>query len=75
MSINLQRERAYYLAHHDILSQLYDGHFIVIKGEVVIGAYDDAAWAALKTRKRFAGGAFLVEKVAAGSHGGGHAAR
>lgn len=76
MSLDLQRERAYYLAHHDILSQLYDGQVIVIKGEVVLGAYDDAAWAAPKTRKRYAGGAFLVEKVAAGaSHGVGHAAR
>ena len=75
MSFDLQRERAYYLAHHDILAQLYDGQVIVIKGEVVLGAYDDAAWAAPKTRKRYAGGTFLVERVAAGtSHGAGHAA-
>ncbi|MEO8056885.1 MAG: hypothetical protein ABI671_01075 [Burkholderiales bacterium] len=76
MSLDLQRERAYYLAHHDTLAQLYGGQVIVIKGDVVLGAYDDATWAAPKTRKRYAGGAFLVERVAARtSHVAGHAAR
>jgi len=75
MSLNLHRERAYYLAHQDVLAQLYDGQVIVIKGDVVLGAYDDAAWAAPQTRKRYAGGAFLVEKVAAVSHRAEYAAR
>jgi UDP-2,3-diacylglucosamine pyrophosphatase LpxH len=65
MSTDLQRERAYYRAHQDTLAQLYDGQFIVIKGDVVLGAYDEAAWAAPQTRKRYAGGVFLVEKVGA----------
>ena len=64
MSLDLHRERAYYLAHQDTLAQLYDGQFVVIKGDVVLGTFDDAAWAAPQTRKRYAGGAFLVEKVA-----------
>ncbi len=76
MSIDLHRERAYYLAHQDTLAQLYGGQFVVIKGDVVLGTYDDAAWAAPQTRKRYEGGAFLVEKVAvAGSRGASFAAR
>ncbi len=76
MSLDLHRERAYYLAHQDTLSQLYGGQFVVIKGEVVLGAYDDATWAAPQTRKRYAGGAFLVEKVtAAASRAAEYAAR
>lgn len=70
MSFDLHRERAYYLAHRDTLAQLYDGQFVVIKGDVVLGTYDDAAWAAPQTRKRYAGGAFLVEKVAAAASRG-----
>ncbi|MEO8806033.1 MAG: hypothetical protein ABI433_08120 [Burkholderiaceae bacterium] len=75
MSLSLHRERAYYLAHQDVLAQLYDGQVIVIKGDVVLGTYDDAAWAAPQTRKRYAGGAFLVERVAAASRGAEYAAR
>jgi hypothetical protein len=76
MSLDLHRERAYYLAHQDTLAQLYGGQFVVIKGEVVLGTYDDATWAAPQTRKRYAGGAFLVEKVAAAaSRGAEYAAR
>lgn len=63
MSIDLRRERAYYLAHQDTLAQLYGGKFVVIKGDVVLGTYDEVAWAAPQTRRRYAGGAFLVQKV------------
>ena len=70
MSIDLHRERAYYRAHQDTLAQLYGGQFVVIKGDVVLGTYDDAAWAAPQTRKRYEGGAFLVEKVAAAASRG-----
>jgi UDP-2,3-diacylglucosamine pyrophosphatase LpxH len=64
MSLDLHRERAYYLAHQAVLAQLYDGQVIVIKGDVVHGTYDDATWATPQTRKRYAGGAFFVERVA-----------
>ena len=50
MSIDLHRERAYYLAHQDTLAQLYGGKFVVIKGDVVLGTYDEVAWAAPQTR-------------------------
>ncbi len=76
MRLHLHRERAYYQAHQAVLAQLYDGQVIVIKGDMVLGAYDAAAWAAPQTRKRYAGGGFFVEKIAAAaSRGAVHAAR
>jgi hypothetical protein len=76
MRLSLNRERAYFRAHQDTLAQLYSGRVIVIKGDLVLGAYDDATWAAPQTRKRYAGGTFFVERVAASaSHVAKHAAR
>lgn len=72
MKLDLHRERAYYLAHQDTLEQLYDGQVVVIKGDVVLGTYDDETWAAPQTRKRYADGVFLVQKVGAAAS---HAAR
>lgn len=62
MSSSLQRERAYYLAHEKTLAELYDGKVVVIKGDVVLAAYDEAIWAKQRLKKRFAG-AFFAQKV------------
>lgn len=64
MSASLQRERAYYLAHQETLAQLYSGKVVVIKGDVVLAAYDEAIWAKQRLKKRFAG-AFFAQKVVA----------
>lgn len=65
MNADLRRERAYYEAHLPTLAQLYDGQFVVIKGDTLLAAYDDAAWATAKSKKRYGGGAFFVQKVGA----------
>lgn len=62
MSDSLQRERTYFDAHRETLAQLYDGKVVVIKGEVVIAAYDEAVWARQRLKKRFAG-SFFAQKV------------
>ena len=64
MSASLHRERAYYLAHQETLEQLYSGKVVVIKGDVVLGAYDEAIWAQQRLKKRFAG-AFFAKKIEA----------
>ncbi len=64
MSSSLQRERAYYLAHQETLAQLYHGKVVVIKGDVVLAAYDEAIWAKQRLKKRFAG-AFFAKKIEA----------
>ena len=67
MSIDLHRERAYYLAHQDTLAQLYGGQFVVIKGDVVLGTYDDVAWAAPQSESRRAGADDTAERDALAS--------
>ncbi len=62
MSSSLQREQAYYLAHEKTLSELYGGKVVVIKGDVVLAAYDEAIWAKQRLKKRFAG-SFFAQKV------------
>ncbi len=64
MSASLQRERDYYLAHQETLEQLYGGKVVVIKGDVVLAAYDEAIWAKQRLKKRFAG-AFFAKKIEA----------
>lgn len=64
MNQDLHRERAFFAAHQQTLTQLYDGKVLVIKGDVVLAAYDDADWAAPKTRKRYGGNSYFVQKVA-----------
>jgi hypothetical protein len=68
MSLDLHRERAYYLEHQSTLTQLYAGKVVVIKGDVVLGSYDDDAWASPQIKKRYAGGGFLIQRVTAGAH-------
>ncbi len=62
MSASLHRERAYYLAHLETLQQLYEGKVVVIKGDVVLAAYDEEIWAKQRLRKRYAG-AFFAKKI------------
>jgi len=64
MNQTLLRERAFFASHQQTLAQLYEGKFVVIKGDVVLAAYDDAGWAAPKTKKRYGGSSYFVQKVA-----------
>jgi hypothetical protein len=63
----LRREFDYYLAHQDELVRKYNGKYVVIKGNDVLGAYDDQLKAISETQKRYELGTFLVQKVEPGS--------
>ncbi len=59
-------EFTYYLDHQDEMVAQYDGKFIVIKGEEVVGAYDSDLEAVVETKKVHPMGTFLVQKVSPG---------
>ena len=63
----LKREFDYYLAHQDELVKKYNGRFVVIKDQRVIGDYADQLTAIAETQKSHALGTFLVQKVEPGS--------
>ncbi|MHB8779811.1 MAG: hypothetical protein ACYC55_00295 [Candidatus Geothermincolia bacterium] len=66
MAISLEREFQYYLEHQEELAQAYDGKFVVIKGETILGVYDSQDEAINETTKTEALGTFLVQKVSTG---------
>ena len=66
MSSPLQKEFLYYLAHQDEMVEEYNGKFIVIKDEKVLGAYDDELTAISETQQAHSLGTFLVQKVSPG---------
>jgi hypothetical protein len=67
MAAPLLKEFEYYVAHQSELVAKYAGKFVVIKGEKVLGAYDDELQAIRETSKTHLPGTFLVQKCAPGS--------
>lgn len=57
----LEKEFQYYLANQSELAQKYNGKFVVIKGESVIGAYNSEADAYFITLKTEPIGTFLIQ--------------
>ena len=66
MASSLQKNFDYYLEHQDEIVEQYNGKFVVIKGRVVIGAYDDELEAVETTQKEHEVGTFLVQFVSPG---------
>jgi len=66
MDSPLKREFEYYLAHQDEFVKKYNGKFVVIKDQQVIGVFDDQARAVEDTSKLHDLGTFLVQKVEPG---------
>ena len=66
MASALQPEFEFYLSNQDELVEEYDGKYIVIKNESVLGAYDDELTAISETQKAHELGTFLVQKVSTG---------
>ena len=66
MDSPLKPEFEYYLANKPALLKEYEGKFVVIKDQSVIGAYDDELAAVTETSKTYELGTFLVQKVAPG---------
>ena len=63
----LQKEFQFYRDHQDEMVEQYDGKVIVIKGGVVLGAYNGEGDALRKTIKSHEPGSFLIQKVSEGS--------
>jgi hypothetical protein len=63
----LNTEFDYYLANQDELVKKYNGKFIVIKGQMVIGDYDSELDAIQKTAEQHEMGTFLVQKCEPGN--------
>ena len=63
----LEKEFNYYLQHQKELIGKYNGKFIVIKGDAVIGDYESEPEAVEETSKQHELGTFLVQKCEPGS--------
>lgn len=64
--MNLLKEFEYYLEHQDELLEKYNGKVIVIKGCVVLGAYDTELEAIEDTTQSHELGGFLVQRCSPG---------
>ena len=60
---DLKREFEYYRANKADFLKKYEGKFIVIKGQEVLGAFDEQLEAIDETRKAHELGTFLVQHV------------
>ena len=67
MESPLKKEFDWYLAHQDELVKEYNGRFVVIKDQAVIGNFAEEATAVFETQKLHALGTFLVQRVTPGS--------
>ena len=67
MDSPLKPEFEYFLAHQDELVKKYNGRFVVIKDQTVIGDYSDQATAIAETRKQHELGTFLVQRAEPGT--------
>lgn len=62
----LNKEFNYYLNNQDELVKKYNGKYIVIVGENVIGIYDSDVEALCETEKTHELGTFLIQKCTPG---------
>ena len=61
-----ERELKYFIAHQDELVRQYAGKALVLRGEEVVGAYDNPLEAYLSAQKRFPVGSFMIQPCASG---------
>jgi hypothetical protein len=62
----LEKEFKYFKSHQDELVQKYNGRFLVIKDEAVIGDYATEAEAYSETKKQHELGTFLIQQCLPG---------
>lgn len=63
----LVREFEYYLENQQELVRQYNGKYIVIIGETVVGSYEKQDQALFETQKEYELGTFLIQKCSIGS--------
>ena len=64
-----EKEFQYYLNNQSDLHEKYEGRFLAIKGESVIGDYATEQEAYLQTKKSHEVGTFLIQKCTNGDPG------
>lgn len=64
----LEIEFKYYLQNQDELVNKYNGKYIVIKGNDVIGVFDSELQAFTETSKKHELGTFLIQKCGPGDN-------
>ena len=62
----LESEFQYYIDHQNELVSKYEGKFIVIKNQGVVGVYNTEIEAYESSQKQYELGTFLIQKVEAG---------
>ena len=67
MAVKLEKEFQYYLENQDELVKRYNGKYVVIIGNKVIGAYGSNQEAYLETAKEHELGTFLIQKCEPGT--------
>jgi len=68
MESPLKKEFDFYLAHQGEMIEKYNGKFVVIKDETVVGAYDNELAAIAEAQKKdLKAGTFLVQLVSPGN--------
>jgi hypothetical protein len=63
----LDKEFKYFKSHQEELVKKYNGKFIVVKNEDIIGVYNSEAEAYNETRKNHELGTFLIQQCLPGS--------
>ena len=62
----LEKEFEYYTTHQEELLKQYNGSFIVIVGESVVGNYPDLPTAYNESKKKYELGTFLIQQCTPG---------
>lgn len=65
--VKLEEEFNYYLQNQSKLVEKYNGKYIVIKSNEILGAYDSEIEAVNETSKNYPIGTFLVQKCEPGT--------
>lgn len=65
--LNLEKDFQYFLKNKKELVEKYNGKFIVIKNQQIIGVYGSEVEAVTETEKEHTLGSFLVQKCEPGS--------
>ncbi len=67
--MTLEQDFQYYKDHQAEFVEKYDGKFIVLKNQAVIGVYENEIQAYEETKKAEKLGTFLIQHVSAGEEG------
>lgn len=62
-----EKELNYFIANQKQLVQKYEGKTLVLRGEEVVGVYDDPLQAYLNAVKDYEPGSFMIQPCTAGS--------